>query len=352
MNVKQRLRQLTKLAIATSLQYTGLLSYMRSRIMRDKAAVLMYHRIIPQEEAKYDYAPNGMVVTTSLFEKHIQYLAKHYHTVTINELCDILDKKEFISKKPLLAVTFDDGWLDNYTNALPILNKYNVPATIFIGCNFIDNKEWYWLERVKFVLAHAHKTLIEKYIDGEQRQQLQDLLSELNLDSIFQNFIPELGLYLNNVVQRVNKMDASDKKLFLTKVENIAELSNLINNQYFMDWEQVKSLSDKGIEIGAHTITHTDLTSLSIDLAEKEITESKSILESKLGYKINNFAFPYGKNNNDIQNYIKNSGYRSACSTINGLVDDGANHYHLKRINMHTDVSFTSSMFGIRILAL
>jgi len=351
MRAIERARQAAKFTLVTSLQYTGAMSLIRARRMQDRAVILMYHRIIPEQEARFDYAPNGMVVTTPVFDMHMRYLARTHKTVTMPELIKLLDSEE-PQDRPVAAVTFDDGWLDNYTNAFPVLQQYEVPATIFIASNFIDGREYYWLERMKLVLAHAHRALVTNEPALKQRDTLVKKLEALGLSGLTGNLHPRLGMYLADQARKVQALTPADRSAYLEAIEQIALLSALPDTRYFMNWDEIRALSDAGITIGAHTTTHTELTSVDADHLQDEIGIGKGRIEDELQQPVEHFAYPYGKNNQAIQNVVEASGFNSACSTVNGLVNRDSRRFLLNRVNMHTSVSWTRSMFAYRAMSL
>ncbi len=138
-------------------------------------------------------------------------------------------------------ITFDDGFSDNYTNACPILKKYEIPAIIFITTGYIN--------------------------------------------------------------KRVNPY------------RNI--------NNLFMSWEEITELGKNGISIGAHTVNHKILSSLTKEEIEIEISESKNEIETRLGKKVFSFAYPVGRN----QHYhsekcipvLQENGFKLAVTTIGGF---------------------------------
>lgn len=351
MRVIERARQAAKLTLATSLQYSGAMSLIRARRLQNRAVILMYHRIIPESEARFDYAPTGMVVTTPVFDMHMRHLARTHKTVTMPELVTLLDSGE-AQDRPLAAVTFDDGWLDNYTNAFPLLQRHQVPATIFIASNFIDDKEYYWLERMKLVLAHAHRVLVTESIPLGQRDALKKALAALNVTDLAGSLHPRLGMFLTSQARNVQSLGLTDRCSYLEKIEQIASLAALPDTRYFMNWNEIRTLRDEGITIGAHTTTHTELTSVDASHLQDEIGIGKARLEEELQQTVDHFAYPYGKHNKDIQAAIAANGFSSACTTVNGLVNRDTGRLLLNRVNMHTSVSMTRSMFAYRAMGL
>jgi peptidoglycan/xylan/chitin deacetylase (PgdA/CDA1 family) len=114
---------------ASFLDASGAVARARANL-KDKALVLMYHRVLAPDDVPADIDP-GMYVTTEAFERHLRYLTANHEVVTLETLFEWMAGRRQFSRIPC-AITFDDGWRDNYEQAFPLLQQYNVPATIFL----------------------------------------------------------------------------------------------------------------------------------------------------------------------------------------------------------------------------
>lgn len=122
-------REHLRSAYAQVLHGIGVVNRAR-RALRDRSLVLMYHRVLADEEVSPDIKP-GMYVTRETFERHLAYLAAHHDVVGLDDLHEWMHGRRQYRRIPCV-ITFDDGWLDNYTKAFPLLKKYRLPATIFL----------------------------------------------------------------------------------------------------------------------------------------------------------------------------------------------------------------------------
>lgn len=120
----------------------------------------------------------------------------------------------------------------------------------------------------------------------------------------------------------------------------------------YMSWDQLKDLADSGMEIGAHTITHRNLTEISKEEQEKEIFGSKEILENKLGIEVTSFCYPRGKFNDDIISIVKQAGYKYACTTIPGVITEDTNLYKIKRYPCGSFDLYFKSLFNMHHRAI
>jgi peptidoglycan/xylan/chitin deacetylase (PgdA/CDA1 family) len=122
-------REHLRSAYAQVLQGIGVVDRSR-RALRNRSLVLMYHRVLADHEVSPEIKP-GMYVTSHAFERHLAYLADNHDVVGLDDLHEWLHGRRQYSRIPCV-ITFDDGWVDNYTNAFPLLKKYGLSATIFL----------------------------------------------------------------------------------------------------------------------------------------------------------------------------------------------------------------------------
>ena len=125
--------------------------------LRNRAVVLMYHRVIDREDRDKAYSHPGIIVETSTFERHLRFLRTHFHVASLREFRDRMISGRPFAKRTCL-ITFDDGWQDNYTHAFPLLAKHELPATIFLTSGFVGTGRRFWQES----LAHSLFVALEE----------------------------------------------------------------------------------------------------------------------------------------------------------------------------------------------
>jgi len=250
--------------------------------------------------------------------------------VRLDDLYRILDE-ESNGKKPLAAVTFDDGYIDNYTIAFPILKKYGIPATIFLTTGLIGTKKKPWWDEVSYALKHTkEKTIIVKG------------LGMVSLDEDSESHVCE---YLKGLLdgQRVSIVKDIIRKC---KVR-------MPDTRLFMDWSMVKRMSRDGITFGAHTVNHPLLTKIPIKKAEEEIRRSRQDIEGHTGKKVYSFVYPNG-NPQDmhpaIGRFLRKEGFRMALSTRYGTASSRSPRFALPRIGV--SLGDAMSIFKVKMAGL
>ena len=231
--------------------------------------ILMYHMIKEHKSGKF----KGLRVSPSMFERQVKYMADNgWHFFTISEL---LIQKDTLPLKSV-AITFDDGYEDNYTYAFEILKKYGAKATIYLVVDRHD-REWSSKRKLK-----------------------------------------------NNSGELMNEPKLTD--------------------------EQVKKMLASGlIEIGSHTITHDNLTKLSKEEKQKEITESKHFLEETFSIHCDSFCYPFGLYDKEDWELVSDSGYTNATTTEIGIDNISmVNPYLLKRITISGKDNFWAFILKLR----
>lgn len=237
--------------------------------------VVCFHRVIDDESFKYqNNRPNDdLVVSSSIFEKQIKFINDHFNPISIDNIY-----QDNNLKNNRIIITFDDGYRDNIINALPILEKYNCPAIIYVTTGFIDNKHTAWWIKIWDIILNFNEITFEN--------------KKIDLDT----FEKKKRIYF-----------FFRKKFFLMKIHQIDKILNEIadsvnyienKNKTFMELEDIKKLKfNKLIQLGCHTHMHQNLKILNKNELNEEIFKSKQILESNLDKKIKHFSIPFGTNN-------------------------------------------------------
>lgn len=307
-----------------------------------KIIILLYHRVLPETHPHTSFLQPGMFVSSSTFETNIKQLIKKYRFTTIENL--LLNQIEN-TKKRYCILTFDDGWLDNYLYAFPILKKYNIPATIFLTVDYIGSKKWLWTDIIAWFVTN--KSDILKKING------------LN------DFKAILQLINSTVITRhkfINKIDFLVEKLKLFPENEIYEFIEYLKHRtglshpeerIFLNWDEVIEMSQAGISFGSHTRGHRILTRLKEEEIVYELSTSLEIIKQKNINFVPVLSYPNGDKNKKIEKIAQACGYIGAVTTRYGFESTKpADPFSLRRIGVHQDIASSDALFAFHLSGL
>ena len=278
---------------------------------RARLVVLIYHRVL----AEADPVRPGEV-TGQEFTWQMQLLAKYFHVIPLREAIERLKAGDLPVRTA--CVTFDDGYADNVTLALPILERYGLHATFFIATGFFHG-ECMWNDEV---LNAIRDTL---------RQQLD--LSSMKLGE-FQLKTPVARWQAAKaIIPRLKYLPFAQRASQVRQLVEICEIES--SSGLMMGREGVQKLHEAGMTIGAHTRNHPILSTQSPDEAKKEISQSKDMLEDIIGDPVDLFAYPNGQPGEDYRraerDIVESLGFSGAVSTSPGAARMLSDPYQVPR---------------------
>ena len=290
---------------------TGLFKFV---LNRDQFFILPYHSVVEH--------PNGFFPENSLssFKKQMAHLAKHYRVIDFETLMDRIQKGRSLHR--CVVITFDDGFLDNYKLAGPVLKKYNLPATVFLTTDFINNQTIPWFIKFRFAFMTTEKENIRMQ-DGELVLNFPLTTSQEKF-SASNRFMAHLRGLTDPV--RAHWLDSIFDEL---GIHDFSCLENMMLN-----WDQIREMSKQGFSFGAHTVSHPVLSQLDVERATQEIADSKKIIESYLDKTVISFAYPFGKLDDfsiELTQVLETLGFRCAVTTENDANNRNTNPFLLNR---------------------
>lgn len=268
--------------------------------------VVRYHSV---SEAP-DYCPHSISIPAALFEREIRYLASRYRVITLEEgVRCLLEGRPFPERG--VVITFDDGYKDNVTAALPVLRRHGASAMFYVATGPVLRRERFWvgwLHRAVFGADDA-RPIAEAF--GMDPDAARDVDRQALVDAIS---------------RRINTGALEVRHRALSRVEAALGGAHRAPDgaDFMMNEQDLRTLVDAGMEIGAHTVSHPVLTGLPDDEALAELRESRTMLEAALGRPIEHLAYPNGVcERNFDRNTVRlarEAGFTSAATSERGSV--------------------------------
>jgi peptidoglycan/xylan/chitin deacetylase (PgdA/CDA1 family) len=320
---------------------TGWFSLFSRVVMKNNAVIFMYHRVLPKELAQGTDIPvqSGMYVTPASLRLHLSYLKAHFTIIPLAELVRRLKVGEDISRCAVL--TFDDGWLDNYTYAYPILKELKVPATIFLASGFIGTTRWFWPENI----AWAVLSVRSKRIDISM---LPDALLHLLKSDTHMNM--EVEESIERIVVEMKSWDEPQRLSVAKSCALLREKTTGESERLLMNWDEVREMSQSRlVSFGSHTVSHALLDQLPVEKIQQEVVECAEDIQSHIHASAELFAYPNGNYTQQVSSILSTSGITAAVTTKRGLVKKDSPLLELPRIAVHEDISYTRALFQWRL---
>lgn len=306
-----------------------------------QTVILLYHRV-----ADLETDPQLLSISPEHFAEHLEYISEHYNPISLSVLGRAIEAKKIPDKS--VVITFDDGYADNYLNAKPLLEKYDIPATVFVASGYVgSNKEFWWDELERLLL-------LPEELPGKLELNIRGIIHKWNFKDAISGLQKKTDVNLKNwnVTMNVNPgpeyqvyrdLHGLMKPLSHEEQQHILdELTQWVNlpregrsTHLALSCDQLKKLEKRElIEVGAHTVNHPMLSAQSPEIQAKEIIENKKYLENILSHEVHTFSYPFGGKpdfNDNTMNIIKENGFDIACANYSGSAIKHTDPYKLPR---------------------
>ena len=285
--------------------------------------MLNYHRIGDPKKTPYD----GEVfsATGEDLDAQIAFWKRRFQIATLDEALDMVDRPESYRQTAVLF-TFDDGYLDNFELAFPILSAHGVQGTFFLPTSFIGTNRVSWWDAIAYIVKNSPR----------KKFRLPDPAAEFDIEA--EGAQPAICRLLD----LYRRHGQSDSESFIAQLEEICNSPRPNgSDRCFLNWDEAAQMAQGGMAIGSHTHSHEILARLSEEEQTRELEMSRSILRDHLGTEPKALSYPVGMRNcfsTYTQNAAERAGYRIAFSFYGGLNRPGS----MRRF----DVLRQSAIFG------
>ena len=287
--------------------------------------ILIFHRVLPATDPLLVGEPDR-----AQFDALVGMLKRNFRILPLDEALDLMDAGRLPAAS--LSITFDDGYADNATQALPVLQSHGVSATFFVSTGFLDGGRM-WNDTVIETL----RRLPEGELD----------LSDLGL-GVHQLSASSRPALIHHLITAIKHREAAQRAEL---VAAIGAHAPQLPDDLMMSSAQLRQLSAAGMGIGAHTVSHPILTRIGDEQARQEMADGKQQLERLLGKPVTLFAYPNGKPGQDYgpqhARMAQELGFRAAVTTAPGVSGANTDRWQLPRF---TPWDKTHGRFVLRLL--
>jgi len=298
------------------------------RLGAPAAVILRYHSIQDRPEDYSNTIGCTSIHATSIFQRHMELIAKRFSAVSIDDVALFLKGEKSLPQRAV-AVTFDDGYKDNFRFAAPILNRLGIPGAFYILVDSVDRSKapWYCLLRHAFMTSRKPNWIdpatgvVRELTDCEARE----------------------GAFLS-AIEICAKSSAPAREEMMQNTVRLLEPEPFPNeNDMMMTWDDARTLAKSGHIVGSHTMTHPNLAQVSAADARSELSDSKLKLEKELRSPVKHFAYPHPalnpQWNETTLKITEELGYATAATTTVGAVRAGARALAIPRTYIPRDES-------------
>jgi O-antigen/teichoic acid export membrane protein/peptidoglycan/xylan/chitin deacetylase (PgdA/CDA1 family) len=314
-------------------RWSGFLWFYRFR-HRHEVAILTIHGT-GSPESQVSWMPLRPQLHPDRLEASIRVLTRYCRFVSLDEAVDMLTGK--VPPRPYSVVlTFDDGYRNNMTRALPILRRYGIPATIFIATGHVEERKPFWVDRLDYALQHAP---IEGRIVRVGRETI--CLRATDREALAASYRE-----LRDAARTAQRHDTE----MLEELEGMAarleaESGRRLDDRFESDewsavltWDEIRTATAGGVSFGSHTVDHVRLGRVDEAMIRDQLVRSKATFESRTGTTCRHLCYPDGSYNERVAAIARACGYVAALTVESGMNRVGDDPMTLRRIPFpHTD---------------
>jgi peptidoglycan/xylan/chitin deacetylase (PgdA/CDA1 family) len=308
-------RRIIKAVYLQILFVTGLLKWARLNAAKRGVVVITMHQVVP--DAQYESAGllPGMAVRASTFRSLLEYMTRHCQLILPGQAVDRSDLGP-TGERPRVALTFDDGWKDNFEVAFPISREYGVPFTVFICPEAMARQRAFWTSRVNHLWRTAQQA-------GK-------------LDLVQRSSGAPLSQSAEVLVERLKRVGEKQREVCILQLEAALaprqEDEAAVSTDQLLTWSEIRKMASAGVAFGSHTNNHSILTDISAGEAIEELRGSKSAIEAELNV-CSWFAYPNGDCSPSVRDLVARTGYQLAFLNSAGLWEKDSDPLSIPRVN-------------------
>lgn len=313
-----------KFVIAEGLYHAGIITPSKRRYT-DRFQILTYHRVLDCQGNEPPYFREPMFMPSDVFEAQLRYVTENANIRPLRDVLLRMEQHEAFEPSTVV-LTFDDGYIDNYTVAFPLLKKYGAPATIFLTTDSIDTGTPLWWDKLHDLIS------FQWTVNGK----------DAFLASPFEKYARQStaatpAQFANEIVDIFCNISRTAREQLWQEIEAWAQSASLPPSQnQTMTWEMIQEMAAYGIAFENHTTHHRFLDELSVEEFDAELIASRNRIREKTGQPADILAYPKGRILREEHDTFIRSHFQAATSTLTGFNTTTTDPYNLNR----TDARF------------
>lgn len=315
-------------------------SFRLRRPAEPKAVILLYHRV-----ANLPSDPWALAVTPEHFQEHLQVLRRSYHPACLSDLVTGCTLQDIPPKT--VVVTFDDGYSDNFFAAKPLLEQFQVPATVFVIAGAVDSQQEFWWDELERILLQPRELPTHLELDIRGKKYAWELGESASLTEADARRHSKVRAYntpptlRHRVYQELwalcQPLPTIEREQVLANLSVAAHRPRSIcpANLPLTACQLGALVADGLVDIGAHTMTHPSLAALTSEQQRAEIQESRCRLQALVGAPVTSFSYPFGKQSDystETTRLVREAGFECACTNFDGTVSHSTDLYQVPRV--------------------
>jgi len=324
-------------------RYLGILRLLRF-IHRKRIIILTIHGVMDDSDGTL-WKPLRQQLSPKKLEKYLRVLARRYKFVSLNDALEMIARRKPIQPYSLV-LTFDDGYRNNLTHALPVLRRYGAPATFFICTGFVDNPRPFWWDRLDYALQQVRLNGREVQIgthsillDDSDRQALRRSYAQLRRVAKRWN-VPD-GKFLQRMEQLAAQLEEESGR-------SLADIQSEDNWSAIMTWEHIEELATADdVTFGSHTTFHIRPHCTKREAVWNEFLKSKNAIELHTGKPCTAICYPDGSFTNETVRLAKECNYLCGLTCESGANNVGDDMMRLRRINVPVQGSDSELLYHL-----
>lgn len=307
------LRSFVKGGLASAIHTLGVEKVVGARLAQQNLPLIIcYHRVVADFEESARQSIPSLLVGVKTFSQHLDWIGRRYDFATLDEVVTEFKRIRADGKsrrRPLAAITFDDGYADVLHNAVPVMNRKGVPATMFVVTDLVGSTDFQMHDEIYLTGSH-----LLRQDSGHRSRMAEQFLSELAIDegraSAFRQRFEEADSY--RFARAILEMlSEAEQVAALRWLKQHAEIDSNASEPFrALSWKELEEMQRRDVTIGSHTRSHALLPQVAPRVMAEEVSFSRQVLEEKLGRPVHHFAYPDGRFCPESINAVADAGYQ------------------------------------------